>query len=195
MPIIKSISPDDNTLISIWKIDESLEELEKLSTDEIKIKNENKFKEHVATREAIKYCCEKLRVVYGKIIKDDSGKPALDTIKEGGISISHKFPYAVGMVNLKNKCGVDIERIDEKIKKVKDKFLNENEKKFSTKNNEITATWSVKESSYKVEGDTIPLKEIFVRKVKNNLYESRIRERKYKVKTIEFEGHILSFTT
>ena len=41
MPIIKSISPDDNTLISIWKIDESLEELEKLSTDEIKIKNEN----------------------------------------------------------------------------------------------------------------------------------------------------------
>ena len=78
MPIIKSISPDDNTLISIWKIDESLEELEKLSTDEIKIKNENKFKEHVATREAIKYCCEKLRVVYGKIIKDDSGKPALD---------------------------------------------------------------------------------------------------------------------
>ena len=78
---------------------------------------------------------------------------------------------------------------------MKDKFLNENEKKFSTQNNEITAIWSVKESSYKVEGDTIPLKEIFVRKVKDNLYESRIRERKYKVKTIEFEGHILSFTT
>ena len=99
------------------------------------------------------------------------------------------------MVNLKNKCGVDIERIDEKIKKVKDKFLNENEKKFSTKNNEITAIWSVKESSYKVEGDTIPLKEIFVKKVKDNLYKSRIHEMEYRVETIEFEGHILSFTT
>ena len=195
MPIIKSISPDDNTLISVWKIDEPLGVLEKLFSGEIKIKNKNKFKEHVATREAIKYCCEKLRVVYGKIIKDDRGKPTLNTIKEGGISISHKFPYAVGMINLKNKCGVDIERIDKKIKKVKDKFLNDNEKKFSIKNNEITAIWSVKESSYKVEGDTIPLKEIYVRKVKNNLYESRIHDREYRVETIEFEGHILSFTT
>ena len=93
------------TFVGVTSI--TLEELEKLSTGEIKIKNENKFKEHVATREAIKYCCKKLKVVYGKIIKGDSGKPVLDTIKEGGISISHKFPYAVGMVNLKNKNKID----------------------------------------------------------------------------------------
>ena len=34
------------------------------------------------------------------------------------------------MINLENNCGIDIERVDEKIKRIQNKFLNDKEIKY-----------------------------------------------------------------
>lgn len=196
MPIIKTISHNDSITISIWKIDESLNELKNIYGKSINIKNEIKLMEHIASRLALKYSCDIIGNEYGGISKDDNGKPSLNGLKNGGISISHKYPYAVVMINLKNNCGIDVERVDEKIKRIQNKFLNDKEMKYVSNDiKDITKIWSVKESTYKVEGETIPLTKINVIKKGDNFFKSEINNKSYSVRTIDLNGHVVSFTT
>lgn len=196
MPIIKTLSPNDSINISIWKIDESLNELKRIFGKSINIKNEIKLMEHIASRLALKYCCEIMGNEYVGIYKDDNGKPTLNGLKNGGISISHKYPYAIGMINLVNNCGIDVERVDEKIKRIRNKFLNDKEMKYVGDDTKvITKIWSVKESTYKVEGETIPLAKINVIRKDDNLFKSEIDNRTYFLRTIDLNGHVVSFTT
>ena len=196
MPIIKTLSPNDSIAISIWKIDESLNELKRVFGKSINIKNEIKLMEHIASRLAIKYCCEFIGKAYDGISKDNNGKPTLNGLKNVGISISHKYPYAVGMINLENNCGVDVERVDEKIRRIQNKFLNDKEVKYVGDDiKDITKIWSVKESSYKVLGETTPLNKINVTREGYNLFKSKVNNRKYLLKTYELNGHVISYTT
>jgi len=67
------------------------------------------------------------------------------------ISISHKNNYVVfGYSTF--KIGVDLEQISERVKKVKSKFLTEQElNEFSNETNEIyTQLWAAKEAIYKI---------------------------------------------
>ncbi|MAD59008.1 MAG: hypothetical protein CMB81_01580 [Flammeovirgaceae bacterium] len=196
MPIIKTLSPNDSITISIWKIDESLNELKRIFGKSINIKNEIKLMEHIASRLAIKYCCEIIGKKYNGISKDNNGKPTLNGLKNGGISISHKYPYAVGMINLENNCGVDVERVDKKIRRIQNKFLNNKEMKYVGDDIKgITKIWSVKESSYKVGGETIPLNKINVKREGDNLFKSEVGNKSYSLNTIELNGHVISYTT
>ena len=195
MPIIKTLSPSDSITISVWKIDESLNELKRIFGKSKNINNEIKLMEHIASRLTIKYCCELIGKEYNGISKDKNGKPILNGLENGGISISHKYPYAVGMINLKNNCGVDIERVVEKIRRIKNKFLNDKEMKYVRDDiKDITKIWSVKESTYKVEGESVPLAKINVTRNDDDLFKSEIDNRTYSLKTIDLNGHVISFT-
>ena len=160
MSIIKKIS-NAESIIWIWKIDESLEKLIDLTNQTTDIKNEIKKKEFYASRILIEKMCKELNIKFNGIKKDDNGKPYLINSKYH-ISISHKFPYVTSIFDNK-ACGVDIERIDNKVRKIKSKFLTENEeKKIGDNLKKLVEYWTIKESTYKVEGKTIPLKKINV---------------------------------
>ena len=193
MSIIKKIS-NAESIIWVWKIDESLEKLIDLTNQTTDIKNEIKKKEFYASRILIEKMCKELNIKFNGIKKDDNGKPYLINSKYH-ISISHKFPYVTSIFDNK-ACGVDIERIDNKVRKIKSKFLTENEeKKIGDNLKKLVEYWSIKESTYKVEGKTIPLKKINVNQKSKNLYVSLVNGKNFKLSVLEIDNHILSYTT
>ena len=193
MSIIKKIS-NGNSIIWIWKIEESTDELSILTNQTTDIKNEIKKKEFYASRILIEKMCEELNIDFLGIKKDDNEKPHLIGSKYH-ISISHKFPYVTSIFDNK-ACGVDIERIDNKVRKIKSKFLTENEeKKIGDNLKKLVEYWSIKESTYKVEGKTIPLKKINVNQKSKSLYESFANGKNFKYSVLEIDNHILSYTT
>ena len=66
------------------------------------------------------------------------------------ISISHS-EFFVAVCLSKEKVGIDLEIINEKIFKVSNKFINDLEKKLTEKNNleKLTQLWTIKEAAYK----------------------------------------------
>jgi len=193
MSIIKKIS-NGNSIIWIWKIEESTDELSILTNQTTDIKNEIKKKEFYASRILIEKMCEELNIDFLGIKKDDNEKPHLIGSKYH-ISISHKFPYVTSIFDNK-ACGVDIERIDNKVRKIKSKFLTENEeKKIGDNLKKLVEYWSIKESTYKVEGKTIPLKKINVNQKSKSLYESLANGKNFELSVLEIDNHILSYTT
>ena len=55
--------------------------------------------------------------------------------------------------------------------------------------------WSIKETGYKVNGETIPLKKIQVKKENNNIYKCFLLDKSFEVNIVELDNYILSFTT
>ena len=193
MSIIKKIS-NAESIIWIWKIEESIDELIELTDQTTDIKNEIKRKEFYASRILIERMCKALNLNYQGIKKDNNGKPHLINSRYH-ISISHKFPYVSVIIDTK-KCGVDIERIDEKVKKIKSKFLSEDEELVVGKNlKKLVEYWSMKETAYKVEGNTIPLKSIEIKEKLENLFSCSIHGKTIEIMTEEIDGHILSYST
>ena len=193
MGIIKKISNVDS-IIWIWKINESSDALSILTDQKTDVKNENKKKEFYASRVLIQKMCEELNILFEGIRKDNNGKPHLIKSKYH-ISISHKFPYVSVIFNTK-KCGIDIERIDEKVKKIRSKFLSEKEDLVVGENlKKLVEYWSMKETAYKVDGTTIPLKNIEIREKIKNLYSCSINGKTIEITTEEIDGHLLSYTT
>ena len=85
-----------------------------------------------------------------KILYKDCGEPYLSP-NNYNISISHSFPM-VSIAISKNRIGIDLEKVKEKIIRIKDKFIL-NEKSFIPNDNEekyLTAIWCVKEALYKI---------------------------------------------
>ena len=193
MGIIKKISNVDS-IIWIWKINESSDALSILTDQKTDVKNENKKKEFYASRVLIQKMCEELNILFEGIRKDNNGKPHLIKSKYH-ISISHKFPYVSVIFDTK-KCGIDIERIDEKVKKIRSKFLSEKEDLVVGENlKKLVEYWSMKETAYKVDGTTIPLKNIEIREKIKNLYSCSINGKTIEITTEEIDGHLLSYTT
>ena len=69
------------------------------------------------------------------------------------------------------------------------------EKEVGDKLKKLVEYWSIKESTYKVEGKTIPLKKINVNQKSKNLYESLVNGKNFKLSVLEIDNHILSYTT
>ena len=193
MSIIKKIS-NAESIIWIWKIEESIDELIELTDQTTDIINEIKRKEFYASRILIERMCKALNLNYQGIKKDNNGKPHLINSRYH-ISISHKFPYVSVIFDTK-KCGVDIERIDEKVRKIKSKFLSEDEELIVGENlKKLVEYWSMKETAYKLSGNTIPLKSIEIKEKLENLFSCSIDGKKIEIMTEEIDGHILSYST
>ena len=93
------------------------------------------------------------------------------------------------------KSGVDIERIDEKVRKIRSKFLN-NEEEIAVGDNlkKLVKYWSMKQTAYKVDGGSIPLKSIEIREKIENLYTCSINKNVINIMAEEIDGHILSYS-
>lgn len=149
MPLYKDFS-DIKAHIFIWKYEEGEvfnpdELLETENLQKVKDYHPKKLLETLMVRKILKEKLPGYKILY------EEGRPFLFPA-DFEISITHSFPYAALAIS-QQKVGIDIERYQAKILRVKDKFVNEEEQWFIPKDEEVeyyTIIWSVKESLYKI---------------------------------------------
>jgi phosphopantetheinyl transferase len=159
MPIVFNKKIDDQSVLAVWKIEETEEQL---------ITN-LQLKEHelaiIASLGAGKRMLHWLstRVLLRTMLNtadyidcqmDEHGKPYLVN-SDTHISLSHSYDYASVIISKNKKVGVDIELIKMKIKSIKHKFLSDVElaqKQIGDNTNGLYVCWCAKEAIYKWHG-------------------------------------------
>lgn len=151
MPIVKEKEFTGKSRLSVWKIEESVEELQKLfHPNDLenfeRLKTEKRRKEFLAARLAL----ANLQSEPLNIAKDENGKPYFLN-SEKHLSISHADTWAAAII-AENPTGIDIENYRDKIFKVAHKFRAEAEGDLLKEVPEIealTLLWSAKEAVFK----------------------------------------------
>ena len=153
MPIISIQNITNEITLGIWKITETkaefVNQLGSHLIDSSKPINpaENVGIHWFASRVLIQNLFDADRI---EIHKDENNKPTLYIDHEKYfISISHSYEYVGIMFSKTHEIGLDIEKVDDRIHRVSNKFLNENEQLFAESNTVKTLIWSAKESMYK----------------------------------------------
>ena len=109
-----------------------------------KITNENRKQEFIQVRALRNKSIGEIEIDY-----TESGKPFLVNSKEY-ISISHSQNF-IGILKAPFDVGLDIEEINERIIKIKNRFLNEKELKlFDSSIENLTIAWTLKEALFKL---------------------------------------------
>lgn len=149
MPLYKDFSTDSVTLL-IWQYDstETLDPdalLEPENREKVLSYHPNKILETLMVRKMLKTVLPGYKILYR-----ESGEPYLIP-GDFQISVSHSFPLAALAIS-KNRVGIDLEKRKEKIKKIRHKFIL-NEDSYIDNREEVdflTAIWCVKEALYKI---------------------------------------------
>ena len=141
MGILKKIE-ENNCIIAIWDLQESLEELMQQSVDisTPDFNNEKRKKEYLVSRLLLKDIAPKTKITY-----NEYGAPKLENGKH--ISISHS-KNLVAIIFSKQKVGLDIEQISEKPLRLSSKFITEDGHQNLTEE-KATLIWCVKEAIFK----------------------------------------------
>lgn len=150
MPLYRNFRTENGSIL-IWKYSDN----EHFNFDELvvhqdveRVKNYHpkKLLEYLMIRHLLKTELPNHQIKYKK-----NGEPFL-VPNDFCISISHSFPFASLAIS-KSKIGIDLEKINPKIPKIKHKFLNENELIWIKNENELeylTIIWTIKEALYKL---------------------------------------------
>jgi len=152
MPLLqKHVSP----LWGIWKIEESWEELlcqferpEKYHPFLNQRRSEGRKSEWLAVRLLLK----ELLGAETTVSYRDNGAPYLPE-SAFHISISHTKGFAAVLLSPDRPVGIDIEYCSERVRRIKSRFLNENELNLLGKNpatNDLLVCWSAKETAFKM---------------------------------------------
>jgi phosphopantetheinyl transferase len=159
MPLTFLENINTDTAIGLWKITESPEDLMarlQLKEHELKLlsslSKEKRNLHWLATRVLLRKMLNTNQ--YIDCQADENGKPILINHPHH-ISLSHSYEYAAVMVSKTKKVGIDIEIIKEKIERVKNKFLNNQELSFINADHQIEqlyVCWCAKEALYKLNG-------------------------------------------
>ncbi len=159
MPIVFNKNIDDQTILAVWKIEESEADLTaglQLKQHEVdfiaSLNNGKRLLHWLSTRLLLRTMLNTDEYIDCRM--DDHGKPYLVNFNFE-ISLSHSYDYAAVMISSNKKVGVDIELMKEKIQLIKHKFLSVDELK--QENLDISTaglyvSWCVKEAIYKWNG-------------------------------------------
>ena len=108
------------------------------------ISNENRKQEFIQTRKLRNETIGKVEILY-----NEDGKPLL-TDSNDFISISHSQNY-IGILKAPFNVGLDMEELNERILKVKKRFLNDEELGlFGSSIENLTIAWTLKEAMFKL---------------------------------------------
>lgn len=151
MPLVYQQNINAHTRLGVWHISE----------------DENYFLERVPLQKEITHPHKRLQHLAGRLLLSelyedfpirliqiaDTKKPYLPG-EAFHFSISHCGDYAAAIVSRENRVGVDIEIPQQKIEKIRHKFLSEQEQQLlNTLDTEtlksLTMAWSIKESMFK----------------------------------------------
>ncbi len=157
MPLIKLQAVNENIYLAVWKITEDIAELsndiEYSATDKLvysEIKHKGKALEFVAGRALCRQAFSELGLPYIPIFRNEYGKPEMPN-SYFGISLSHTAEFVVLAIGNGIDMGVDIEKPNEKMRKVAPRLFNQEEMAYC--NEDIvhySKLWSAKEVLYKI---------------------------------------------
>ncbi len=150
MPFYQDFT-DENAYILFWKYDEedTFDEaalIEEENIEKVRAYHPKKFLEYLMIRRLLKMMLPEHKILYKTI-----GQPYLSP-KDAYISITHSYPFAALALSQK-RVGIDLERIMEKITRIKHKFLHPSEILWTENENEVrflTVIWVIKEAIYKL---------------------------------------------
>jgi 4'-phosphopantetheinyl transferase EntD len=154
MPLYKSISVNPQTVVKIWKIEESYDTLLKpLDLKQQSLERVLGMKSNLHQRGflSVRHLLRDFGYTDQDLYYDDTGKPHLKDGKH--ISITHSFTFS-GVIISADKVGIDIEKQRDKIGIIANKFvgyefnyLNKDAEDYVRK---LTVIWGIKESLYKL---------------------------------------------
>lgn len=156
MPLFLKKPLEDGSFLSIWKIQETEEQLRAMLTlfpeEQAELEDMRSEKSrlgHLAARVALK----KLLTVQQPVLslKDEHGKPYLPAVP-GYISLSHSGQFGVAVMHPHKPVGVDIEKISPKVRKIAQKFLKATEIQLLGPRPTLEmlyVCWCMKESAFK----------------------------------------------
>lgn len=155
--IIEKRTLDNGATLAVWNITESVDRLlEILDNDPFVIEEISGFQSEKRTLEYLAVRCA-LNEITGKKTTISYLPSRMPYIKDHSmqISISHTGHYATVITHPMTPVGIDIERIGDKVVRVKNKFLNDNElNSLDTRSEKthLTIMWAAKEALYKIIG-------------------------------------------
>ena len=154
MPLYKTLTPNSQTTVKIWKITESFDELMKpIELRDISLQRVMGMKSELHQRGflSVRHLLAEFGYTDFDLYYDENGKPHLKDGKH--ISITHSFEFSAVAVS-DNVIGVDIEKQREKIGVIAHKFvdyefnyLKDSDPEYVRK---LTVIWCAKESLYKL---------------------------------------------
>lgn len=150
MPIIRTIRPHDNTVVGIWKITESIDDLS--SQVVLSSKSKKLLKNRKASIHKLQFLSIRaILLEFGYSDKDLSyinNSPILNNGKK--ISISHSNLFSCVIIS-DFKVGIDVQEFNNKINTIAKKFIGY--EALYVKDNDIqiiSIIWNIKESIYKI---------------------------------------------
>ena len=157
MALYKTLTVNETTKVLIWKIEESISELQEgisLSKNSATRLNSMKSELHQKGFISIRHLLKEIGYTDADLIYDEYGKPRL---QDGTfISITHSYTFTAIIVSADLHVGIDIEKQREKILKIAHKFTPFEEYKtianVDALISKLTIVWGEKESLYKIYG-------------------------------------------
>lgn len=154
MPLYKTITPNSQTTVKIWKITESYDELiQPITLTDTCMQRVLSMKSEWHQRGflSVRHLLAEFGYTDADLVYDNNGKPHLKDGKH--ISITHSFMFS-GVIISDHEVGIDIEKQREKIAVIAHKFVGyEQDYLVNTADdyiNKLTVIWCVKESLYKL---------------------------------------------
>lgn len=170
MPLTDKITMPDGSSISIWHIDESETELRKRYFERVRqepgtatvadgYKVMRKRKQWFASRLLSYEAIPDFKGIY----YDQFGAPHLEE-DDRCVSFSHSYDKVAIIIHASHEVGIDIQKQDEKLKRISSKFLNEEEtatyESVGRDLDFLHYLWSIKECIFKVHKHHLPFKDI-----------------------------------
>ncbi|WMI66410.1 4'-phosphopantetheinyl transferase superfamily protein [Aestuariibaculum sp. YM273] len=154
MPLYKTITPNSQTTVKIWKITESFDDLMHgldLKPESLSRVSGMKSEMHQRGFLSVRHLLRAFGYSDSDLFYDENGKPHLKDGKQ--ISITHSFQFSAVIIS-EGIIGIDIEKQREKIQVIAHKFIdyeyNYLEEHTEDYINKLTVIWCVKESLYKL---------------------------------------------
>ena len=154
MPLYKTITPNSQTTVKIWKITESYDELFRpldLKSNSLERVLGMKSELHQRGFLSVRHLLRDFGYTDQDLYYDENGKPHLKDGKH--ISITHSFIFSAVIIS-DAEVGIDIEMQREKIGRIATKFV-DYEFQYLDKESDcyvrrLTVIWGIKESLYKL---------------------------------------------
>ena len=150
MPIIRIIKPNDNTIVGIWKITETLDNLSKsvsLSSTSKELLKNRKSRVHKLQFLGVRAILLELGYSVDSLSYQDN-RPILNDNKK--ISISHSNLFSCVIIS-DLKVGIDVQKTDHKINTIAKKFIGYETLYLDVDDfKRMTIIWNIKESIYKI---------------------------------------------
>ncbi|MCK9218687.1 MAG: 4'-phosphopantetheinyl transferase superfamily protein [Bacteroidales bacterium] len=158
MPLIKTLYKPDQTVTGIWHITESSDLLlSQLDLSKEELKQYLRFSHDLRKRQWLAYRCILKQILFpdsNELAYDEFGKPRL-IHSPFAISVTHAGDYAAAICSKKITVGIDIEKMRDRIERVKDRFLSPQELEQIGPHPSLELLyiyWCAKESLYKLNG-------------------------------------------